>query len=144
MLDNKSSLARENLIPNKRIIELKPGDKNLDLCFILVQLKSRNKLKNDLKITQFLVADESGSILCNFFDDVGLKLQEGDIIFLKGCYASVFKGHLILYASRPGYGQVIKMGEFFMIYNDSINLSERNWLEIEDEKTGMKSFRLEE
>jgi hypothetical protein len=141
---NSFDAFQENLIPNKRIAELKHGDKNLNLCVILVQLKSKNKLKNDVRITQYQVADESGSIMCNFYDDVGLRLNEGDILFLKGSYASIFKGHLILYTSKPGFGEVIKMGEYFMTYNDLPNLSLQTWVEKDDEKSGQRSYVVQE
>lgn len=120
--------------PNKKISDLKPGDKNLDMKVILVNLISRNSIKKDFRITQFLVADPSGSIFCNFFDDTGDNLNEGDIIFLKTSYASIFKNNLILYASKPGIGQVIKMGEFFMSFSEIPNMSLVPWRKERDEK----------
>lgn len=129
-----------NLVPNKRVCDLKPGDKNIEIKVILITQISRNKLKSDTKITQFLVADNTGSILCNFFDETGDLLNEGDIIFLKGAYASIFKGKLILYASKLGSGQVIKVGEFFMTFSETPNLSSLMWKKERDEKTGLDVF----
>lgn len=125
---------------NKRICDIKPFDKNLDMQVILISLVSKNKLKNESKITQFLVGDSSGSILCNFFDDTGDKLNEGDIIFLKGSYASIFKNKLILYTGKPGFGQVIKIGEFFMTYSELPNLSNISWRKDKDPRTGYEIF----
>jgi len=88
-----------NLKINKNICELNPGDKNLDLKVMLIQQTAKNRLKES-KLTQFLVADHSGSILCNFYDEWGDKVKEGDILFLKGAYVSVFKNDMILYTSR--------------------------------------------
>ncbi len=110
-------------VPNKKICDLNPGDKNIDIKIILLQLISKNKLKNDLKITQYLVADNSGSILCNFFDDVGDSFNEGDILFLKSAYATKFKNNLILYTSKPGMGRIFKLGEFFMTFTETPNMS---------------------
>ncbi len=85
--------------PNKNICELNPGDKNLDLKVMLIHQATKNKLK-DTKLTQFLAADQTGSILCNFFDEWGDKVKEGDILFLKTAYVSVYKNNMILYTSR--------------------------------------------
>jgi hypothetical protein len=125
-----------NLTPNKSIANIKPGDKNLDLQVILISQVSKNKLKSESTITQFLVGDQTGSILCNFFDKTGDVLNEGDIIHLKCCYASIFKNKLILYTGKPGFGQVIKIGEFFMSYSEEPNLSNVFWKLERDERTG--------
>lgn len=84
---------------NKTICELNPGDKNLDLKIMLIHQATKNKLK-ETKLTQFLAADQTGSILCNFFDEWGDKVKEGDILFLKSAYVSVYKNNMILYSSR--------------------------------------------
>jgi hypothetical protein len=125
---------------NKRICDIKPFDKNLDMQVILINLVSKNKLKNDTKITQFLVGDATGSILCNFFDETGDRLNEGDIIFLKCCYGSVFKNKLILYTGKPGFGKVIKLGEFFMNFSETPDLSAVEWRKDRDPRTGMEVF----
>jgi hypothetical protein len=119
---------------NKKICDIKPYDKNIDIKILVLQLLSRNKSKNDIKITTFLVADYSGSINCNFFEDVGEMINEGDILFLKSAYASIFKNNLILYTSRPGFGQIIKLGEYFMLYTEIPNLSVVNWRREIDER----------
>ena len=90
------------LKPNKNICELTPGDKNLDLKVMLIYQRTKNKLK-ETKLTQFIVADDTGSILCNFFDEWGDKVKEGDILFLKTAYVSVYKNEMILYSSRYHY-----------------------------------------
>ena len=143
-MDYFSNIANEmGLTTNKQIGEIKPGDKNLNIRGIIVTQISKNTLKNEQKIRQLLVADCSGSIHCNFFDEVGERLNEGDIIFLKNSYASVFKNNLILYANKPGYGQVIKLGEYFMTYNEMPNLSIASWRKIVDEKSGLITYALD-
>ena len=143
-MDYFSNIANEmGLHTNKQIGEIKPGDKNLDIRGIIVCQISKNTLKNEQKIRQVLIADMTGSIHCNFFDEVGEKLNEGDVIFLKNAYASVFKNNLILYANKPGYGQVVKVGEYFMIYNEQPNLSIASWKKIIDDKSGLISYALD-
>ncbi len=129
-----------NYITNKRIADIKPGDKNLDIQVILLSLVSRNKLKNESKLSQFLIADNSGSILCNFFDEAGELINEGDIVYLKSCYASIFKSKLVLYCARPGYGQVVKTGYFFMTFSEQPNMSEFMWMREKDERTGLDVY----
>jgi hypothetical protein len=121
-------------IPNRKISELKPYDKNIDVKIILLQLMTRSKLKSDVKMTQFLVADPSGSILCNFFEDVGDALNEGDIIFIKSGYATLFKNNLVLYTPKPGNGQIVKMGEYFMHFNEIPKMSDLLWRKDKDER----------
>ncbi len=116
-------MENNQFISNKKIIDINPGDKNIDIKVILIQFISKNRLKNDLQITQYLVADQSGSILCNFFEDVGDVINEGDILFLKTAYATKFKNTLILYTSKPGMGRVFKLGEFFMTFSETPNMS---------------------
>lgn len=132
------------LVPNKKISDLRPGDKNVDVKIILVNRGTQRKLKSDVKITQFQVSDQSGSILCNFFDETGSGLSEGDILFLKTAYASIFKNQMILYTSKPGYGQVIKLGEFFMTFSDTPNMSLIPWKKERDDKTGQEKFVIDE
>lgn len=127
-----------NLNGNKKMTDIRPGDKNIDILVILIQLANKNKLKNDKQITQFIVADETGSILCNFYDSIGDIIKEGDIILLTGAYASVFKGHLILYSGKTGFGQIIKIDEYFMTYSDTPNLSEPLYEEKEESERNQK------
>ena len=131
-----------NFIPgNKKVIEIRHGDKNVEILIILIQYNSKTKLKNDKQITQYQVGDETGSILCNFYDETGEKIKEGDIILLKGAYATLFKGHLVLYTAKPGFGTVTKMGEFFMILSEVPNLSEPLYDDVQMEEHEKKLNR---
>lgn len=127
---------------NKKIIDLIPGDKNLDIKLILINFNSRNKIQ-DTVISQFIAADHSASIWINIYGEPGLNLKEGDIIFLKGAYTSLFKDNMILYTAKPGFGKLIKLGEFFMQFNDSLNLSLFSWKKEKSEKTNLDVYILE-
>lgn len=113
----------EPFISNKKICEIRQGDKNIDIEVILIKKVYVFPLKNDKIINQYLVGDETGAICCNFFDDVGKQIKESDILFLKGAYATVFKKHLVLYTAKPGYGTITKTGEFFKAFVENPNLS---------------------
>ena len=144
MIDN-SKIFNEFKI-NKYIKDLKPGDKNLDMKFILIDKRQKTKTKNDSVIQQYLVADETGSVLCNFFDDFGNFINDGDICLIKNGYASLFKNNLILYASnisiiiaRTGTGQVVKIDEFFFNFSEQPNMSLVPWKRAKDDK-GNESY----
>lgn len=133
-----SNIEDININGNKKMIDVRPGDKNIDILVILIQQMSKNKLKNDKQITQFLVADDTGSILCNFYDSIGDIINEGDIILLTGAYASVFKNHLILYSGKSGFGRIIKVDEYFMTFSDTPNLSEVLYKDKDEQERNQK------
>ena len=116
---------------NKNIKDIKKGDKNINIIVILIEYLSKTSVKNGKHITHYLIADETGSIQCNFFDEIGDKIQEGDILYITGAYASLFKHHLVLYNAKPGFGQVGKIDEFFMSFSKTPNLSEKEYDDFE-------------
>ena len=83
--------------PKHNIANLLPTQKEIELKVIVLEMKNSFNTKNQQKITQFLVADHSGSILCNFFGQIGTCIVPGDILFIIGAYASLFKTSLVLY-----------------------------------------------
>lgn len=126
-------------VTNKKVANMIPGDKNIDICLILINLNSRNKIQ-DTTITQFIGADDSGSLWVNIYGEPGMQLKEGDIIFLKGAYTSLFKDNMILYAAKPGYGKLFKIGEFFMLFKEMPNMSLYAWKKERSEKTGLDVY----
>ena len=113
-----------NLKSNKKVAEIKNGDKNIDIEVILIKLLKINNLKNGSKITTYLVADDSGSINCNFFDNVSNFIKEGDILYITGAFSSLFEDKIVLYQPKIGYGHVTKTGEFFFTFLLKPNISE--------------------
>ncbi|XP_055250614.1 SOSS complex subunit B1 isoform X1 [Moschus berezovskii] len=114
--------------------DIKPGLKNLNLIFIVLEtggsaraagpLRRVTKTKDGHEVRTCKVADKTGSINISVWDDVGNLIQPGDIIRLTKGYASVFKGCLTLYTGRGGDLQ--KIGEFCMVYSEVPNFSEPN------------------
>ena len=92
---------------------------------ILIKFLGSHNLKNGNKITTFLIGDDSGSIYCNFFDNVSNFIKEGDILFITGAYSSIFDNRIVLYQPKIGYGNVTKIGEFFLIFSLKPNISEQ-------------------
>ncbi|XP_074835820.1 SOSS complex subunit B1 isoform X1 [Carettochelys insculpta] len=104
--------------------DIKPGLKNLNLIFIVLETGRVTKTKDGHEVRTCKVADKTGSINISVWDDVGNLIQPGDIIRLTKGYASVFKGCLTLYTGRGGDLQ--KIGEFCMVYSEVPNFSEPN------------------
>ena len=117
----------QQLIPEQiemtYVKNIQPGDKNISIEVILYKYLGFFNLKNDKKLYQFQVGDDTGSIRCNFYDDCGSKLKESDVVRLVGAYASIYQNRLTLYTAKEGYGQVIKTGEFFFTYSETPDLS---------------------
>ncbi|XP_067385756.1 SOSS complex subunit B1 [Emydura macquarii macquarii] len=104
--------------------DIKPGLKNLNLIFIVLETGRVTKTKDGHEVRTCKVADKTGSINISVWDDVGNLIQPGDIIRLTKGYASIFKGCLTLYTGRGGDLQ--KIGEFCMVYSEVPNFSEPN------------------
>ncbi|MEE6471435.1 hypothetical protein FKM82_009275 [Ascaphus truei] len=111
--------------------DVKPGLKNLNVLFIVLETGRVTKTKDGHEVRTCKVADKTGSINISVWDDVGNLIQPGDIIRLTKGYASVFKGCLTLYTGRGGDLQ--KIGEelspcsrFCMVYSEAPNFSEPN------------------
>ena len=92
----------QNLQLNKKICDLKPHDKNIDIKIMVIQqmIKNQRCSNGEFRLYQFLVSDNTGSILCNFYDEWGEKIKEGDILVLRCAYVSIYKSQMILYTSR--------------------------------------------
>ncbi|XP_073707256.1 nucleic acid binding protein 1b [Garra rufa] len=116
-----ANASNENLYLIK---DLKPGLKNINLVFIVLETGRVSKTKDGHEVRSCKVADKTGSITISVWDEVGSLIQTGDIIRLNRGYASLFKGCLTLYIGRTGDLQ--KIGEFCMIFSEVPNFSEPN------------------
>ncbi|XP_055086590.1 SOSS complex subunit B2 isoform X2 [Periophthalmus magnuspinnatus] len=106
------------------IKDVKPGSKNLNIVFIVLEIGRVTKTKDGHEVRSCKVADKSGSIAISVWDELGSLIQPGDIIKLTRGYASLWKGCLTLYTGRGGDLQ--KIGEFCMVYSEVPNFSEPN------------------
>ncbi|KAM9321491.1 SOSS complex subunit B1 [Gastrophryne carolinensis] len=104
--------------------DIKPGLKNLNVIFIVLETGRVTKTKDGHEVRTCKVADKTGSINISVWDDVGNLIQPGDILRLTKGYASVFKGCLTVYTGRGGDLQ--KIGEFCMVFSEVPNFSEPN------------------
>ncbi|XP_029690361.1 SOSS complex subunit B2 isoform X2 [Takifugu rubripes] len=106
------------------IKDVKPGSKNLNIVFIVLEIGRVTKTKDGHEVRSCKVADKTGSIAISVWDELGSLIQPGDIIKLTRGYASIWKGCLTLYTGRGGDLQ--KIGEFCMVYSEVPNFSEPN------------------
>lgn len=108
------------------IASITPNDKNIEVRLILLEKLGTISLKSGDVIHQFLVADQTGSIKCNFFGEHGNQLRSGDIVYMSGIYATLYKETtLTLYTGKRS--KVFKIGEFFMIFVEEPRMSETVW-----------------
>ncbi|KAM9380504.1 SOSS complex subunit B2 [Phaethornis superciliosus] len=106
------------------IKDIKPGLKNLNVIFIVLEIGRVTKTKDGHEVRSCKVADKTGSITISVWDEIGSLIQPGDIIRLTKGYASLWKGCLTLYTGRGG--ELHKIGEFCMVYSEVPNFSEPN------------------
>nr|XP_008102977.1 PREDICTED: SOSS complex subunit B2 [Anolis carolinensis]XP_008123646.1 PREDICTED: SOSS complex subunit B2 [Anolis carolinensis] len=106
------------------IKDIKPGLKNLNVVFIVLEIGRVTKTKDGHEVRSCKVADKTGSITISVWDELGSLIQPGDIIRLTKGYASLWKGCLTLYTGRGG--ELQKIGEFCMVYSEVPNFSEPN------------------
>ncbi|MXQ79120.1 hypothetical protein E5288_WYG000434 [Bos mutus] len=91
------------------IKDIKPGLKNLNVVFIVLEIGRVTKTKDGHEVRSCKVADKTGSITISVWDEIGGLIQPGDIIRLTRGYASMWKGCLTLYTGRGG--ELQKIGE---------------------------------
>ncbi|XP_004628672.1 SOSS complex subunit B2 isoform X1 [Octodon degus] len=106
------------------IKDIKAGQKNLNVVFIVLEIGRVTKTKDGHEVRSCKVADKTGSITISVWDEIGGLIQPGDIIRLTRGYASMWKGCLTLYTGRGG--ELQKIGEFCMVYSEVPNFSEPN------------------
>ncbi|XP_053142097.1 SOSS complex subunit B2 isoform X2 [Hemicordylus capensis] len=121
LLNSSMSMANETYFFIK---DIKPGLKNLNVVFIVLEIGRVTKTKDGHEVRSCKVADKTGSITISVWDELGSLIQPGDIIRLTKGYASLWKGCLTLYTGRGGDLQ--KIGEFCMVYSEVPNFSEPN------------------
>lgn len=102
--------------------DIRHGLKNLNVQFIVLDVGKPTRTKDGHNVRSCKVADRTGCINISIWDDAGDLLQSGDICRLTKGYGSLFKGCLTLYAGKGG--DILKIGEFCMLYTELPNLSE--------------------
>ncbi|VDK44607.1 unnamed protein product [Anisakis simplex] len=104
------------------IAQLVAGMKNLNVTFIVIDVGASRRTQQGHDIRTVRVADPSGSILMCVWDTVAEVIRSGEIWRLRNGYTSVFRGALGLSCGKAG--DLMKIGEFFMVFSEVPNMSE--------------------
>ncbi|XP_063705409.1 SOSS complex subunit B homolog [Culicoides brevitarsis] len=106
------------------IKDIRPGLKNINVLFMVLEKKTMSLTKENREVWTFKVADSSAAINVSVWDEPGKLLQPGDIVRLTKGYASIWRQSLTLYSGKNS--EILKIGEFCMIFNEQLNMSESN------------------
>lgn len=105
-----------------QIKDMRPGQKNVNVIFIVLEVSHPTLTKENREVRTFKVADPSGCINASIWDEAGQLLVPGDIVKLTKGYVSVWRNCLTLYTSKGGDLQ--KINEFCMVFNEQLNMSD--------------------
>jgi len=108
-------------LPIIAIRDLKAGLKNLNLHFIVIEVGRPNSTKDGHEVRTCKIADRTGSVNISVWNEPGQYLQSGDICRLTKGYTSMWKGCLTVYTGKVG--EIMKIGEFAMIFSELPNMS---------------------
>jgi len=104
--------------------DLRAGLKNLTMNLIVLEVGNPTTTKEHREVRSCKVADHTGCVNLSVWDEPGQYIQPGDKIRLTKGYASYWRNCLTLYCSKMG--DIQKIGEFCMIFNEQLNMSEPN------------------
>ncbi|XP_066250783.1 SOSS complex subunit B homolog [Euwallacea similis] len=107
-----------------QIKDMRPGLKNFNVIFIVLEVGPVNFTKENREVRTFKVADATACVNASVWDEPGQLLMPGDIVRLTKGYLNMFRNCLTLYTSKGGDLQ--KIGEFCMVFNEQHNISEPN------------------
>ncbi|XP_033101918.1 SOSS complex subunit B1-A-like [Anneissia japonica] len=119
--------------------DLRPGFKNINLIFIVLDIGNPTKTKDGHDVRSIKVADRTGAINLSIWDELGEAIQSGDIIRLTKGYASLFRGCLTVYTGTSG--KIQKLGEFCMTFSELPNMSEPNAEFLAQQKVNLQDQR---
>lgn len=80
--------------------------------------------KENRVVRTFKVGDPTACINVSVWDEPGNLLVPGDIVRLTKGYAAIWRQCLTLYSGKNG--DILKIGDFCMNFNESLNMSEPN------------------
>lgn len=118
--------CRQNSIYNDciPIKEIRPNLKNINVVFIILEMGTATVTKENRVVRTFKVGDPTACINVSVWDEPGNLLVPGDIVRLTKGYAAIWRHCLTLYSGKNG--DIHKIGEFCMNFNEHLNMSEPN------------------
>lgn len=118
-IDAKTS---DNRMEPVYIKDIHVGMKNLTLTCIVLEVGQPVALKENREVRTVKVADATACINLAVWDDTGHYINASDILRLTKVYATLWRNSLTLYTAKTG--TIEKIGEFCMVFNDQLNMSE--------------------
>ncbi|XP_012223278.1 SOSS complex subunit B homolog isoform X2 [Linepithema humile] len=106
------------------IKDIRAGQKNINVVFIVLEVSHPTITKENREVRTLKVADSTACMNVSIWDEPGQLLMPGDIVRLTKGYASVWRQCLTLYSGKTG--DIQKIGEFCMVINEQVNMSEPN------------------
>lgn len=97
--------AGANGVERTLLAELRPGDKNVTCTLVLVERLGGTRslaTKDGHKVSAFRAADESAAVELAVWDRPGEVFAPGDVVVLRGGYASLYRTKLVLYVGTHG------------------------------------------
>ncbi|XP_011701682.1 PREDICTED: SOSS complex subunit B homolog [Wasmannia auropunctata] len=107
-----------------QIKDIRAGQKNINVVFIVLEVSLPTITKENREVRTFKVADSTACMNVSIWDEPGQLLMPGDIVRLTKGYASVWRQCLTLYSGKNG--DIQKIGEFCMVINEQVNMSDPN------------------
>lgn len=121
MYYSRSNNFYADCIPIK---DIRPNLKNINVVFIVLEVGQPTLTKENRVVRTFKVGDPTACINVSVWDEPGNLLMPGDIVRLTKGYASIWRHCLTLYSGKNG--DITKIGDFCMNFNEQINMSEPN------------------
>ncbi|XP_031618180.1 SOSS complex subunit B homolog isoform X2 [Contarinia nasturtii] len=106
------------------IKDIRPNLKNINTVFIILEVGAATVTKENRVVRTFKVGDPTAVINVSVWDEPGNLLVPGDIVRLTKGYAAIWRHCLTLYSGKNG--DIHKVGEFCMNFNEHLNMSEPN------------------
>jgi len=88
-----------------KISELKPGQGNIDIIGVIKEVgeeRTFNKYGRELRVSNAVIEDESGSIKLTLWNEDCGKFKEGDKVHIINGYVSEFQGEMQLTSGKFG------------------------------------------
>ncbi|XKL67312.1 hypothetical protein PGB90_002803 [Kerria lacca] len=126
MINNNEKRGKAQTMENRMetvyIKDIHVGMKNLTLTCIVLEVGQPVALKENREVRTVKVADATACINLAVWDDTGHYINASDILRLTKVYATLWRNSLTLYTAKTG--TVEKIGEFCMVFNDQLNMSD--------------------
>lgn len=92
--------------------------------FIILEVGNATVTKENRVVRTFKVGDPTACVNVSVWDEPGNLLVPGDIVRMTKGYAAIWRHCLTLYSGKNG--EIHKIGEFCMNFNEHLNMSEPN------------------